>query len=208
MKCELCGQEMKAVTRSHLVAKHGTTTAAYKALGLETMTPEQRARQGVGGRRIQPGEWTGANHPRYKGGHINPRSGYRMVRVEGKLTYEHRVVMATHLGRPLERWEIVHHIDGDPLNNAIENLHLMTQAEHRRRHSGEGTTPAPPRNWKSSPHKGLNVDYIVAQYRAGRTDADVGAELGIDRTTIRRRLAQAGITRKAGNHSQRSNSSE
>lgn len=140
---------------------------------------------------------------RYIGGHINKRSGYRMIRDEGRLTYEHRVVMERHLGRELARWEIVHHVDGDPLNNTVENLEVMTQAEHRRRHSSEGTTPPPPRNWKTRPHKGLNVDRIVAMLDAGHTFQEVGVEFGISRDTIRRRLLAVGIKRSAGNHSQR-----
>lgn len=37
---------------------------------------------------------------------------------------EHRLIMAQKLKRPLTRSETVHHIDGNPLNNDIENLQL------------------------------------------------------------------------------------
>ncbi|MBK9976223.1 MAG: HNH endonuclease [Planctomycetes bacterium] len=49
--------------------------------------------------------------------------------------HEHRVVMEQHIGRPLGSLEIVHHIDGNKHNNAIENLVITTQAEHAREHS-------------------------------------------------------------------------
>ena len=41
---------------------------------------------------------------------------------------EHRVIMAIYIGRPLERGEIVHHIDHDASNNNIDNLILCKDA--------------------------------------------------------------------------------
>src|SRR3990167_5614900 len=43
---------------------------------------------------------------------------------------EHRLVMEKHIGRYLYDGEIVHHIDGDGMNNDLNNLQLMTKQEH------------------------------------------------------------------------------
>lgn len=61
--------------------------------------------------------------------------GYRYVRIGGKRKLEHRAVMESHLGRPLGRTEVVHHKDGNKLNNTISNLELKAgQAEHLLEH--------------------------------------------------------------------------
>lgn len=57
------------------------------------------------------------------------------VRVNGKTVELHRHIMEQHLKRELITGEVVHHINGDILDNRIENLQLMTDSEHRSLHS-------------------------------------------------------------------------
>lgn len=63
-----------------------------------------------------------------------------MRKVAGKTRRVHRLLMAEQLGRELSRRERVHHIDGDGLNNAIENLHLFhCEACHQFHHKTGAT---------------------------------------------------------------------
>lgn len=49
--------------------------------------------------------------------------------------HEHRLIAERIIGRPLAPGEVVHHRDGDPTNNAPENLEVLSsQGEHVRRH--------------------------------------------------------------------------
>lgn len=80
---------------------------------------------------------------KWQGGHIGKSTGYKYIRVNGKDIGEHILVMTKHLGRRLKRNEVVHHVDGNKLNNSLENLQLMTRQEHSRLHSSLRRTNAP-----------------------------------------------------------------
>lgn len=83
------------------------------------------------------------NYPR--GDKVYNFKGYRSHDGMGYITHtdkgmrrEHRVVMETYLGRKLSPDEVVHHKNGDKIDNRIENLVLTTRAEHKRLHSEIG----------------------------------------------------------------------
>ena len=61
-------------------------------------------------------------------------SSYKKVSVDGNDIYEHRYLIEQKLGRKLESWEVVHHTDEDPENNALENLKLLSRSKHSRDH--------------------------------------------------------------------------
>lgn len=73
---------------------------------------------------------TQEKHPRFKGGYVHKRLGYKFVQHHGKKVYEHRLVMERKLGRELNEGEIVHHLNGVKTDNRPENLVVMTQSEH------------------------------------------------------------------------------
>lgn len=90
---------------------------------------------------------TGERHPRWRGRAVTPQ-GYTLIRMpdhpsatKSGYVREHRLVMEQHIGRRLLPVEIVHHRDGNPGNNAIDNLEIVTRARHMRiHHLGEKST--------------------------------------------------------------------
>jgi hypothetical protein len=60
------------------------------------------------------------------------KKGYRRYKDSGK--YVHRCVEEKKLGRKLRTGEVVHHIDGNPLNNSPNNLKVYpNQSTHMKK---------------------------------------------------------------------------
>lgn len=65
------------------------------------------------------------------------KNGYTMVKVEqpNKWRRRNRVTAEKQLRRPLRPDEVVHHRNEDTLNDAPDNLQIMTQSEHKKLHA-------------------------------------------------------------------------
>jgi len=51
--------------------------------------------------------------------------GYVEVKVKGQWVKEHRYVVEKFIGRPLNEFEVVHHLDSNRQNNDINNLMIF-----------------------------------------------------------------------------------
>lgn len=90
-------------------------------------------------------DWTikfasGEDSPNFSGGKYIDDKGYVRVlkpdhpkNIRG-YTYEHRLVIEQYLGRYLQPWETVHHINEVKVDNRLSNLFLCTPEEHSALH--------------------------------------------------------------------------
>lgn len=79
---------------------------------------------------------------KYHPGYVLSQQGYKLVKAPHGHPYatasgyirEHRLVMERQLGRILAPAEVVHHVNGDKMDNRPDNLEIMTLAAHTSLH--------------------------------------------------------------------------
>ncbi len=127
-----------------------------------------------------------------------PGYRYKKVRNGDSLRDQHRIVMEAHLGRKLTTNEVVHHKNGDGFDNRLENLELLTRAEHSRRHRLNGDTGVMSpeaierqrRRYQGegSPMSKLKAEQIPAileWIRLGASSVAIGQRYGVSESAIR-----------------------
>jgi hypothetical protein len=120
---------------------------------------------------------------------------YKEIRINGKLVYLHRHLIEEKLGRKLAFDEVVHHVNGDVLDNRIENLQLMTSKEHAIHH-GTGRkckTEAKERiakslkgtpNYSRARYTKKHLEEWQEMINLGVPVREISRRTGISRTTI------------------------
>ncbi|MCA1807381.1 MAG: HNH endonuclease [Actinobacteria bacterium] len=126
VRCDVCGEErwLSYAVASNNLNRTGTNRCKSCALkGIEK--PNLR------GKPVYTA--SGKDHHAWKGGSYVSGDGYRMVWCGARNhRREHTVVMEEYLGRALEKSEVVHHLDGDKLNNSVDNLVVLQKSSHHR----------------------------------------------------------------------------
>jgi len=112
----------------------------------------------------------------YKGGYITAQ-GYKAIKVDGKYRLEHVLVYEREKGIKVPSGLIIHHKNGNRLDNSIDNLEMLTARQHILIHVAKVSDS----DWEQ----------VYALYLTGKySHKDISAMIGIDKSQISRRFAR------------------
>lgn len=138
LKCDLCGKEYSSYQcgKYHHFCSIDCRRKAGKLVA-SSFSEETRKKASE---RITYYNKNVFNHGEYRERQTDSLRGKgnkkSYIKRNGK--HEHRLIAEKILGRQLESYEIIHHIDGNKQNNDPNNLKIMTQSEHIKEHLKRG----------------------------------------------------------------------
>ena len=98
----------------------------------------------------------------------------------GKQVLVHRGCWEAHHG-PIPKGTAIHHMNGDVLDNRVENLRAMPRSEHAALHGKQRTRVA------------LPLASLIEGRSGGASYREIGDAYGVSWSTVRRRLAEVGL---------------